>query len=105
MIDNIGVWFPKIKADLQFFLTLQLASISAPTCSAFWTINCCYLESDYVKLCEYMDVHYMFTRGVNEVAHTPLSGSPVEYVPLPVRVMMIILMVSRGDGVTSYIVP
>ena len=47
----------------------------------------------------------MFTRGVNEVAHTPLSGSPVEYVPLPVRVMMIILMVSRGDGVTSYIVP
>ena len=49
-------------------------------------------------------MHYMFTRGVNEVAHTPLSESPVGFLPLPVTVM-IVLMVSRGSGVTSYVLP
>ena len=37
-----------LKADLQVFFFDSAASTSAPTCSAFLAVNCCYLESDYV---------------------------------------------------------
>ena len=68
-------------------------------CTAFWIVDCCYLESDYVV---WVHVHCMFTSGINEVARTPCSGSLVGFLPLPARV---IIMVSRGNEVTPYVLP